>query len=337
VHNHIQEIYTADQQSWHITDLMKGAGAAVSNGRALAGFEWQRGNSEQVVYIDAKGHIQQIYTNVDNQWNVMDLTRKAQAPLANGRAISGYEWTALGSKQVVYVDQNNHIQELTSTDGNSWHVSDLTSLTKAPLANGNVVVAYNWARLESKQVVYIDVNQHVQELSFVAGSWYVVDLHDLVGAPSAKGNTLVAYEWQQTGAKQIAYLDTNNHIQLLASTKIGNWNLLDLTQLVKAPETNGNVLVGYEWQQGGCNVLYFIDSSNHIQELSNAPGENWHLADLNQFTQGAPPPNGKALFGDDWAQRGTKQAYYIDNRNAVQELISSNVSAKWQLSSWKHN
>ncbi len=229
VNNHIQELYTGDQQTWHITDLTKGAGAAVSNGRAVAGFDWQRGNSEQVVYIDAKGHVQEIFASTDDQWDVMDLTRKAQAPLANGRALSGYEWLAAGSKQVVYVDQSNHIQELTSSDGNNWRVSDLTVLTKAPLANGNVVVGYGWTSLGSMQIDYIDINQHVQELSFSGGSWNHVDLHSLVGAPLARGNVLVGYEWRQTGAKQIAYLDTNNHIQLLSSVKVGNWNLTDLT------------------------------------------------------------------------------------------------------------
>jgi len=333
--NHIQELYTANQQNWQITDLTRGAGAAVSNGHTLAGFEWQRGSSEQVVYVDAKGHVQQIFASMDDQWNVMDLTRKAQAPLANGRAISGYEWETTGSKQVVYIDQQNHIQELMSTDGDVWHTSDLTALTKAPLANGNVVVGYNWSRLGSKQVVYIDTTQHVQELSFTAGSWHRVDLHNLVGAPLAKGNVLVGYEWQQTGSKLIAYLSADNHIQLLSSGKVGNWSLVDLTQLVKAPATNGNVLVGYEWQQGGRNVLDFIDSGNHIQEVSEAPGEDWHLVDLNQFTLAAPPPNGKVLFGYDWAQHGTKQITYIDNRNNVQELTSSVLPNKWQLSNWK--
>ena len=330
--NHIQELASSDGQHWQITDLTKRSGAAVANGRALAGFEWQHGSSEQIVYIDAKRHIQQLSSSSEGQWDVTDLTRKAQAPLASGTAITGYEWTPGGSKQVVYIDQRGHVQELASGNGTDWRASDLTALTKAPAASKNVIAAYQWARLGSKQVDYIDINQHVHELSFIEGSWQDTDLNGLVGAPLANDKTLVGYQWRQTGVSQIGYLDTNNHIQLLSSASAGNWSLVDLTQLVKAPVTNGNALVGYEWQQGERNVLYFIDGSDHIQEISDAPGENWQLADLNQFTLSAPPPNGKVLFGYDWAQHGSKQVVYIDNKNTVRELTSSNVPGRWDLS-----
>ncbi len=333
-HNHIQELVTGNERQ--ITDLTRRSGAAIANGRTLSGFEWQCGNSEQVVYIDAKQHVQQLYASSEGQWDVLDLTRKAQAPLASGTAVAGYDWTQNGSKQVVYIDQRGHIQELASSDNVNWHASDLTALTKAPQANGNVLTAYQWDRQGSKQVDYIDINQHVQELSFTEGSWHVSDLNSLVGAPLASGKTLVSYEWRQTGTSQIGYLDTNNHVQLLSSMNAGNWSLVDLTLLVKAPVANGNTLVGYAWQQGGSNVLYFIDTNNHIQELSDTPGENWQLTDLNPFTPGVPPPNGKVLFGYDWAQHGSKQVVYIDNANTVQELISS-IPGKWELSSWKHS
>ena len=331
--NHIQELASSDGQHWRITDLTQRSGAALANGRALAGFEWQHGNSQQVVYIDAKRHIQQLSSNSEGQWDVSDLTRKAQAPFASGTAITGYEWTPVGSKQVVYIDLHGHIQELASGNGTDWHASDLTALTKAPAASEKVIAAYQWARLGSKQVDYIDINQHVHELSFIEGSWQDTDLNGLVGAPLANGKTLVGYQWRQTGVSQIGYLDTNNHIQLLSSASAGNWSLVDLTQLVKAPVTNGNALVGYEWQQGERSVLYFIDGSDHIQEISDAPGENWQLADLNQFTLSAPPPNGKVLFGYDWAQHGSKQVVYIDNKNTVRELTSSNIPGRWDLSS----
>ncbi|GAC1475114.1 MAG: hypothetical protein PVSMB5_29460 [Ktedonobacteraceae bacterium] len=335
--NHIQELVTSDEQIWQITDLTKRSGAAISNGRILAGFAWQHGDSEQVVYVDSKGHVQQLAASNDGQWNVSDLTRKATAPLANGNAIVGYEWSVTGSKQVVYIDQNNHIQELMTSDGSNWRVSDLTDLTNAPLANGNIVVGYQWTRSGSKQVVYIDQSNHVQELSYMAGSWHLSDLSIIAGAPPANGRTLVGYEWQQTGAKIIAYLDMDNHIRLLSSVRPGNWSLIDLTRLVKAPIANGNTLVGYEWQQGGRNVLYFIDSSNRIEEMSDVPGEDWQLADLNQLTQVVPPPNGRVLVGHDWAQHGSKQVVYIDNTNVVEELTSGSQFGKWTLSSWKHS
>ena len=335
--NHIQELASGDGLTWQITDLTRRSGAALANGRTLVGFEWQHGNSAQVVYIDAKQHVQQLYGNGDGQWDVLDLTRKAQAPLANGTVIIGYEWTSNGSKQVDYIDQRGHIQELASNDGVNWTVSDLTTLTKAPQANGNVLTGYQWNRLGSKHVDYIDINQHVQELSFTGGIWHRSDLNTLVGAPPANGRALTSYQWRQSGSRLIAYLDTSNHVQLLASINANNWTLIDLTHLLNAPVANGNTLLGYEWQQGGQAVLYFLDENDHLQEMSDAPGENWQLADLNQFTQGAPPANGKVLIGYDWAQHGSKQIVYIDNTNTVRELTSSNIPGRWELYNWKRS
>jgi hypothetical protein len=124
---------------------------------------------------------------------------------------------------------------------------------------------------------------------------------------------------------------------LLASINANNWTLIDLTHLLNAPVANGNTLLGYEWQQGGQAVLYFLDENDHLQEMSDAPGENWQLADLNQFTQGAPPANGKVLIGYDWAQHGSKQIVYIDNTNTVRELTSSNIPGRWELYNWKRS
>ncbi len=334
---HIQELASSDGQTWQITDLTRRSGAALANGRTLAGFEWQHGNSEQVVYIDAKQHVQQLYTSGNGQWDVLDLTRKAQSPLSNGTAITGYEWTQNGSKQVDYIDQRGHVQELASGDGINWTVSDLTRLTKAHQANGNVLTSYQSDKLGSKQVDYIDVNQHVQELSFMGGSWRSTDLNTLVGAPPASGRTLTSYQWRQIGSRQIAYLDISNHVQLLSSMNASNWSLVDLTHLISAPTASGNTLTGYEWQQGSHIVLYFIDDNDHLQEMSDAPSENWQLTDLNQFTQGTPSPNGKVLVGYDWAQHGSKQVTYIDNTNTVRELTSGNIPGKWELSSWKRS
>ncbi|MBA2680892.1 MAG: hypothetical protein H0U76_21160 [Ktedonobacteraceae bacterium] len=333
--NHIQDLASSDSQTWQITDLTKRSGAALANGRTLTGFEWQHGNSAQVVYIDAKKHIQQLYTSGNGQWDVLDLTRKAQAPLADGTALTGYEWAQGGSKQIDYVDPLGHIQELASSDGITWTVSDLTALTKSSPSNKNALSSYQWSRLGSKHVDYIDIDQHVQELSFTGGSWHSSDLNALVGAPRANGKTLTSYQWIQSGSRQITYLDTNNHVQLLSSVNPGNWSLADLTHLINAPAANGNTLAGYEWRQGGRIVIYFLDTNNHLQEMSDAPGENWQLVDLNQFTQSAPPANGKVLVGYDWAQHGSKQVAYIDNTNTVWELTSSNVSGRWELSDWK--
>ena len=48
----------------------------------------------------------------DQPWSVADLSAMAGAPVTSIGAIAGYAWSQGGTKQVVYVDDNGHIQEL---------------------------------------------------------------------------------------------------------------------------------------------------------------------------------------------------------------------------------
>ena len=161
--------------------------AGISSG-AFVGYDWPLGGSKQVAYVDDNGHIQELFLTQGGTWSVADLTSIAGAPLANISigAIAGYAWSQGGTKQVVYVDDNGHIQELVVQHGGAWSGADLTSIAGAPPAISTAIVGYDWAQSGSKQVAYVDGNGHIQELVVQQGqSWSVADLSAIAGAPPA--------------------------------------------------------------------------------------------------------------------------------------------------------
>ena len=161
-----------------------------------------------------------------------------QAPLVDSTALCGFEWTAGQTKQVVYIDHNNHVQEMHVAPEGQWQLTDLTQLTGAPLAEGTHIVGYDWAAGESKQVVYIDSRGHVIELHVgMGGNWQCTDVTNLTGAPLAdRGNlgpSFAAFSWETGNSKQIVYQDTNEHIMEMHVTAGGQWQLTDLTMVAK--------------------------------------------------------------------------------------------------------
>jgi hypothetical protein len=61
-----------------------------------------------------------------------------------GSPLSGYEWAAGNSKQVVYLDGAGHVHELFVTTG-AWAHADLSALAGAPPAvAGSPLSGYQW-------------------------------------------------------------------------------------------------------------------------------------------------------------------------------------------------
>ncbi|MEU7062091.1 hypothetical protein, partial [Streptomyces sp. NPDC046197] len=136
---------------------------------ALSGYGWAAGNSAQAVHLDDAGDVWESYvigsigSGILERADLTDQTRMTDspAPPASGTALSGYEWAAGNSKQVVYLDSAGHVHELYVTVGGKWKHADLMDQTRwmvspAPPASGTALSGYEWAAGNSKQVVYLD-------------------------------------------------------------------------------------------------------------------------------------------------------------------------------------
>ncbi|GCE26465.1 hypothetical protein KDA_19490 [Dictyobacter alpinus] len=330
---HIQQLKSIDGLNWHQLDITQTTGAAVANGNVLASYSWDKGSSQQIAYIDVLGHIHLLWIGEDGHWQVVDITQRANAPLANGKSLVGYQWLVDDSQHVVYIDQQKHIQEIVSTDGVEWQAIDLTKLTNTATPASDAISAFTWSKDQSRHVAYVAANKHVMELNYVSGgSWQGHDLTRLYGAPLSNGNTIVGSEWRTTGTLLIDYIDENKHIQELLSTTSNVWNLRDLTTLASRPLASGNSLAAYDWPQGNLRIVVYVDENKHIQELSLPPYDRWQGTDITQ-SAGASLASDTGVIGYDWFARGSKTVVFVDSNNQVQSIIGL-VGGKWKMVNW---
>ncbi len=335
-HDHIREMFVKEGELWQEYDLTARTNAPRASDKSpLAGFSWAAGGTKQIIYMDRNRHIQELYTSVPVCWEHTDLTALTHAPLVDGTALAGYEWTAGNTKQVIFVDNNYHIQEMFVGPGGEWQIVDLTKLAAAPLAEGTHIVGYDWPAGRSKQVAYIDSRGHIIELSVGIGEqWRFADITQLTGASLAdRGNlgpSLSAFAWEAGNSKHIIYQDRNGHMMEMHSDIGGQWRLVDLTMVAQAPLANSiGGIMGYDWPAGRSKQVVYVDSSYHVQELYVGENDYWRCADVTATTGAARVQRGP-VAGFVWSAANTKQVAYTGPRHSIQECYVP-VGGQWQI------
>ncbi|WP_162005095.1 hypothetical protein [Dictyobacter vulcani] len=277
---HIHLLWSGDNSHWQVLDLTQRAGAPLSDGKSLLSYVWSVNDSQHIVYLDQQKHIQELVSVDGIAWQATDLTRLTNAPTPAGNAVSAFYWSKDQSQHIAYVAANKHVMELNSTGDGSWRGYDLTQLYGAPLANGNVIVGYEWQVTGTLLINYIDDKQHIQELlSTTSNAWEQRDLTTLTNRPLASGNSLAAYDWQQGNKRVIIYVDENKHIQELSLPPGERWQGIDLTQQASAPLASDTGLVGYDWLSQGNKVVVFVDTNHFVQSIIGTKNGNWRGAD----------------------------------------------------------
>jgi len=174
---HVHELYRSPDPAaqWvdnDLTALAKGTPAGLTNDDSgtLAGYS--RGdNSQHVIFIDAGGHVHELYRSTDPaaQWVDNDLTKLADgAPAPQSISLVGYS-RGDNSQHVIFIDDGGHVHELyRSTDpAAQWVDKGLTKLAGGAPAT----LLSGLSRLDgysqgdgSQHVNFIDTGGHVHEL-----------------------------------------------------------------------------------------------------------------------------------------------------------------------------
>ncbi|MHB8750155.1 MAG: protein kinase domain-containing protein [Aggregatilineales bacterium] len=131
---HIHEL-VIQGTGWTHTDLTRLTGApSAAPGSPLVGYAWAGGDSKQVAYFTADGHLDELAITQRTNWIHIDLTSAIGAPsAAPGSPLVGYAWESGNSKETAYFTADGHIHEL-DVQATGWTHTDLTSLTGAPPA-----------------------------------------------------------------------------------------------------------------------------------------------------------------------------------------------------------
>jgi len=307
--DHVNELSKSPTSNWEHADLTGITSAPqAAAGSSLSGYSWAVGNSKQVVYLDPAGHVHELFiARGDKKWGPADLTsltKGTPARVIGVSPLSGYEWPAGQSKQVVYFDANGLVNELAIQSGGQWGHANLSAMTAAPpAAAGSSLSGYSWAGGKSKQVVYLDGAGHVHELYIVAGGkWAHADLTAITGAPPATaGSPLSGYSWTAGDSKQVVYLDSAGHVHELYIVAGGKWAHGDLTAITGAPPAGGSSrLTGYQWVNGQAKCVSYQGGDDHLHLLRVTPGGNWNHLDLTTASGAPPLAAGSPLSGYGW-------------------------------------
>ncbi len=234
---HIYELAAGREGPWQRTNLTEATGAPSTEVSLLSAFAWEQSRSKHVAYISGDGHIHELTMTLGGSWSHSDLTERTGAPNANGNALAGFGWSRGSTRQIVYTGEDGHIYELVAGTDHAWRYADLTGLTSSPRVSGTALAAYAWETNDSKQVVYVSENQHIQLLQTdEGGKWTHTDLTQRTGAPVASDTLILGYEWSTQFAQHIVYLDTreNPHLQSLLLEHGSSWKHTDLTDLTGA-------------------------------------------------------------------------------------------------------
>ena len=344
--------YLIQNDNWANNDLTAIASTSISfgvpavAGSALDGY-WD-GTGQHVNYIDASGHVRELYNGPNssppNVWLDIDLTAIAEfgVPAIAGSALTGY-WDGTG-EHVIYIDTNSHVRELyngpNSSPPNVWLDSDLTAIAEfgVPAIAGSALTGY-WDGT-GEHVIYIDTNSHARELyngpnSSPPNVWLDSDLTAIAefGVPAIAGSALTGY-WDGTG-EHVIYIDTNSHARELYngpnSSPPNVWLDSDLTAIAEfgVPAIAGSALTGY-WDGTGGHVIY-IDTNSHARELYNGPNSSppnvWLDSDLTAITNGVPAVPESHLAGY-WDGAG-QHVNYIGVDGHVHELYNGFFSSGW--------
>lgn len=136
--DHIHELSSSGGSDWVHKDLNKDINAPLTSSDP-SGYVWDGDGicppEENVVYRGVDNHIYELRSSNGEDWYYIDLTDKAEAPLASGNP-SGYAWEKDSTEHVIYRGVDDHIYELYCDKSGVWSYRNLTDKAKAPKASG---------------------------------------------------------------------------------------------------------------------------------------------------------------------------------------------------------
>jgi hypothetical protein len=99
--------------SWHHNDLTVAASAPLPGAvSGLSAYAFEDQDTQHIIYVGRDFHINELWWD-SNGWHHNDLTAATGAPLPAVDSItSAYAFEDQGTQHVIYVGQDDHINEL---------------------------------------------------------------------------------------------------------------------------------------------------------------------------------------------------------------------------------
>jgi Fungal fucose-specific lectin len=344
--NHAHELSTADGKQWSHADLTDLAHAPevflrpMGYVTSLAG----QGPVARVVYLGmADEYVHELSTSDGSHWSHANLTDLARAP-ATTSLVEGYTTSFAGQgpvARVVYQGRDDqHVHELSSSDGSQWSHTDLTDLTNAPPAlgvSGGFITSLAGQEPVARLVYKGRPDGHIQELStFGGGHWSHADLTAIAGGPVAD-DVPMGYATRLAGqgpVVRVIYLASDpfsqreQRVHELSTSDGRDWSFADLTDSANAPLATSGPPQGYTTSLAGqsamARVVYLGGHGRRIHELSTPDGGHWSHADLTDLADGPPADSWPMAYTTSLAGQGpVARVLYRATDNHIHEFSTS--------------
>lgn len=207
---HVWELYANPGEGWRSNDLTSASGGPLPvSGSPLAGY-WQADSGQHVDFIDANGHVQELYLATGAAWVCNDITAAAGAAVAAtpGSALSGY-FGLDTSQHLQYIGTDGHVHELYANAGAGWASNDLTAASNGILPVAGSPLDGYWQEDNSQHVNFIGIDGHVHELYLDPGAaWVCNDIN--FNNPQAENALDIAIAGSVAqGARLVVYMAPN--------------------------------------------------------------------------------------------------------------------------------
>jgi hypothetical protein len=314
INQHVNQLLWTGTQ-WVNQDLTVAAGTTTLAAPGSAVAELIDGNGPHIIYVDTNQHVNQLFWT-GAIWINDDVTADAgsAAPVSPGTGLTTVIYESRVS--IDYVDINQHVNQLLWT-GTQWVNQDLTvAAGTATLASSGSAVA-NLIDSNGPHIVYIDTNQHVNQLMWTGAIWLNDNLTTDAGTIRLAAADSALTTMIDNAGPHVLYIDTNQHVNQLMWTSSG-WLNDDLT--ADAGSTNDSSedgdLSGFVYESRVS--IDYVDINQHVNQLLWT-GTQWVNQDLT--TAAAPSPLAALDSGiTNVVDSNGPHLFYVDTNQHINQL-----------------
>ncbi|BCL78254.1 hypothetical protein ccbrp13_07190 [Ktedonobacteria bacterium brp13] len=109
---------------WTLSNLTLLGNQQPAGGSGLASFDWPQGDQRLVIFTDKNNHLQELSQQPLVQWKAIDLTVTMRPPASSKGALVGFTWTQQGSQQIIYLDTQGRLRELSQAFNGHWKIAN---------------------------------------------------------------------------------------------------------------------------------------------------------------------------------------------------------------------
>jgi hypothetical protein len=233
--NHLHELWSANNGSWHDVDITAASkGSTPVANSTLTSFYWNETYPEHVFFLDANGHVHELWEDNTSAWHDNDLTQITGSG-ANVYAPSGmtsFLTSGSYSEHVIYengvTSGSGTIHEMKLSSSGVWTDQNLTALTSGPLLDTVTALSgFVTSDVNSEHAFYVDSQGNVHELWFSSSNSTWHDQKVYTGSLStglyATGGSITALSLSTSAVEAAFWYETyeSDHSEIGESASSG--------------------------------------------------------------------------------------------------------------------